>query len=328
MARTDILLDPDNIDAITADGSFHLSTSAEKDPDIRLIPKRARLVLGGRTSGEGSTPDGEIWLVTSDGEEWAKRIGLSAAATGFDEEEVFSATSQGDAGRLKMGRVGDMQPTVEVNAERGNLRLNRIPEEEYPYDTGRWSPQGVISIDAKPAHITVGGGDQTDGAGWIGKSGSMELRNARDIETVTIQGAADGDQGERGRGGAIQVKHRSGFSTVTLDGGTGTLMLGHHIGNPASSSRLNPFGREEGSLLSENGELWLDDGRGRKYGLKAEDGTVGLGPSSDSPGQIGLVLKPGEGTFSVVDGDGNAVFRVDTQNETVQIAREYSQEEM
>ena len=308
MARTDILIDPDNIDAITAGGSFTLSTTVEDDPDIRLIPKRARLVLGGSTSGEDSTPDGEIWLATSDGEAWTRRVDLSASRAGFDEEQVLSAGSQRDAGRLNMGRVGDGQPTVSLNAERGHIRLNRIPEEQYPYGRGDWAPQGAISLDAKPAHIIVGGGDQIDNGNWVGKSGSIELRDAQNNETVTIQGGAEEDGTP---GGKIQLKGRSGFSNVRLNGRTGTLQLGQSI-------------RRE----SVNGELWLDDGRGSTFGLKAEDGLIGLGPSSETNGNLGLVLNPQEGLFSIMDGNGNAVFRVDTQNEEVQIAENYSRSTM
>lgn len=307
MARTDILLDPDSIDAITADGSFTLSTTVEDDPDIHLIPKRARLVLGGSTSEEGSTPDGEIWLATSDGEEWARRINLSAGGTGTSEEDVFNVDVRSNAGRLEMGRVGDRQPTVAVNAERGHLRLNRIPEEEYPYDTGDWSPQGAISLDAKPAHIIVGAGVHLDSGDWIGKSGSIELRNSRDTDTVNIQANGGED------GGKIRLSKSTELSTVVIDGGTGTMVLGG-VG-PRMATHYTG---------SENGELWLDDGMRRKFGLKAENGTIGLGPSSDSPG-IGLVLKPEEGVFGIVDENGNFVFRVDTTEEQIEVLNGYSQ---
>jgi hypothetical protein len=198
MARTDILLDPDNIDAITADGSFTLSTTVEHDPDIRLIPKRARLVLGGRTSDEGSTPAGEIRLATSDGEERARR-------------------------------------TVNIHADGG------------------------------------------------------------------------------GEGGEIRLSKSTELSTVIIDGGTGTMVLG------ASTPGITR------SPETENGELWLDDGTGKKFGLKAENGTVGLGPSSDSPG-IGLVLKPEEGVFGIVDENGNFVFRVNTSEKKLEILQEYQQD--
>lgn len=306
MARTDILLDPDNIDAVTADGSFTLSTSAEKDPDIQLIPNRARLVLGGRTSDEGSTPDGDILLVTSDGEEWASRINLSARPTGLGEEEVFSASPQSDAGWLEMGRVGDSQPTVTVNAERGHIRLNRIPDEEYPYDRGDWSPQGAISLDAKPAHVIVGAGTQMDSGDWIGKSGSIELRNSKDTDTVNIH--ADGEED----GGTIRLSKSTELSTVVIDGGTGTMVLG------GASPRMATH-----YTGSENGELWLDDGTRRKFGLKAENGKIGLGPSSDTPG-IGLVLKPEAGVFAIVDSSGRVIFRIDTDNKSVGFSREFS----
>jgi hypothetical protein len=307
MARTDILLDSDNIDAITAGGSFTLSTTVEHDPDIHLIPKRARLVLGGRTSDEGSTPAGEIWLATSDGEEWVRRTRLSAGGSGFSEEMVFSVGTERNAGRLKMGRVGDGQPTVAVNAERGTIRLNRIPDKEYPYDTGGWTPQGAISLDAKPARITVGGGEELDTGDWIGESGSIELRTSRNTGTVNIH--ADGGK----EGGEIRLSKSTELSTVIIDGGTGTMVLG------ASTPGITR------SPETENGELWLDDGTGKKFGLKAENGTVGLGPSSDSPG-IGLVLKPEEGVFGIVDENGNFVFRVNTLEKKLEILQEYQQD--
>ena len=306
MARTDILLDPENIEAIAADGSFNLSTTVESDPDIRLIPKRARLVLGGRTSEEERTPDGEIWLATSEGEEWARRIDLSASGAGFAEETVLSAGTQRDAGRLDIGRVGDVEPTVAVNAERGHVRLNRIPEDEYPYDSGDWEPQGAISLDAKPAHIIVGGGNQLDNGDWIGKSGSIELRDAEDNSTVNVE--ADGE----GQGGKIRLSKSTELSTVVIDGGTGTMVLG--ASQPQLATRYTG---------SENGELWLDDGTRRKFGLKAENGTIGLGPSSDAPG-IGLVLKPEEGIFGIVDDDGNFVFRLNAKEERIEIPGRYT----
>lgn len=305
MARTDILLDPDNIDAITAEGSFTLSTTPEKDPDIHLIPKRARLLLGGRTSEQGSTPDGEIVLLTSEGQERSSRVNLSASGTAFAEEEVFSAGPQGNAGRLFVGRVGDRQPTVKVNAKRGHIQLRRIPEEENPYDTGDWNPRPAISLDAKPAHIIVGGGEQLDTGDWIGKSGSIELRTSKNTGTVNIH--ADGGE----EGGEIRLSKSTDLSTVVIDGGTGTMVLG------ASTPGITRIPE------TENGELWLDDGAGKKFGLKAENGTVGLGPSSDSPG-IGLVLKPEEGVFGIVDENGNFVFRVDTEKESVEVPGRYS----
>jgi hypothetical protein len=311
MARTDILLDPENIEAIAADGSFNLSTTVESDPDIRLIPKRARLVLGGSTSEEESTPDGEIWLATSEGEEWARRIDLSASGAEFAEETVLSAGTQRDAGRLDIGRVGDVEPTVTVNAERGHVRLNRIPEDEYPYDSGDWEPQGAISLDAKPAHIIVGGGNQLDNGDWIGKSGSIELRDAKDNSTVNVE--ADGE----GQGGKIRLSKSTELPTAVIDGGTGTMVLG------AAAPSVGAVSLEAAKQGSENGEVWLDDGTGRKFGLKAENGVIGLGPSSDQSG-IGLVLKPEEGVFGIVDDNGNFVFRVDTEKESIEVPSRYN----
>jgi len=312
MARTDLLLDPDNIDAITADGSFRLSTTPKNDPDIRLIPKRARLVLGGRTpdedrpSDEDRPPNGEIWLATTEGKKWTRRINLSAKGVGFNEGEVFSAGSQNDAGRLEMGRVGDGKPTVSVNAERGHIRLNRIPDKEYPYDTGDWAPQGAISLDANPARIVVGTGTQMDSGDWVGASGSIELRNSKDTGTVNIH--ADGE----GEGGKIRLSKSTELSTVVIDGGTGTMVLGNS--QPRLATQYTG---------SENGELWLDDGMRRKFGLKAENGTIGLGPSSDTPG-IGLVLKPEEGIFGIVDEDGDFVFRVNAKEEKIEIPSRFT----
>mgnify|MGYP006449393705 CR=1 FL=1 len=101
-------------------------------------------------------------------------------------------------------------------------------------------------------------------------------------------------------------------TTVVVDGGTGTMVLGN-----GSSNRL---GR---GAKPESGELWLDDGQGKKFGLKAENGTVGLGPSSNLSG-IGLVLKPEQGIFSIVDSNGNPVFRVNTKKKTVKVNQSYS----
>jgi hypothetical protein len=91
----------------------------------------------------------------------------------------------------------------------------------------------------------------------------------------------------------------------------------------AAAPSVGAVSLEAAKQGSENGEVWLDDGTGRKFGLKAENGVIGLGPSSDQSG-IGLVLKPEEGVFGIVDDNGNFVFRVDTEKESIEVPSRYN----
>lgn len=419
MARTDILLDHENLDAVAPEGSLNITTAADNEPDIRLTPGEASLHLGG---GSGAKSDGQAVLLTKDG---AARLSLSSTDTALanSKENVFSLRvlqqegNRPDSSRLRMGRVGKVRSTVELDADRGKLSLGGGTT------SGRitlWREaenihQPTIFLSGQNADLRVGGA-QADAPGArkgkksdaVGQAGSIKLYNAKSTETVTIEGADPSDGGgtislsdskggnlvaiesegggavvlrnsdlhERvsiasgtsdtdagkiellagkgaGRdsvliqansadasggiislsathsggvsiqadggqnGGKIDLKNGSGMQTVTADGGTGTLMLGQFL---------------EGTMTrgprAENGEVWLDDGRGEKYGLKAENGILGIGPSSNSSGQIGLVMNPEEGVFSIVDGNGNAVFQIDTDSETIRTKGNYSQEDL
>lgn len=427
MARTDLLFDHDNINAVAPDGALNVATSPDvftspdedKEPDIRLTPSDASLQLGG---GSRAGSNGKVELLTEDG---AVRLSLSSTDTApsNSKENVFSLQvlqqegSRPDSSRLRMGQVGKVRSTVEVDADRGKLSLGggttsgRITlwrEEENIH-------QPSIFLSGRNADVRVGGA-QADAPGArkskkndeMGQPGSVKLYDAKSTETVAIEGAAAPDGGgtislsdseggtlvaiesegggtvalrnpdlhERvsiasgtsdtdagkiellagkgaGRdsvliqantedssggiislsavrsggvliradggqnGGKIDLKNGSGMQTVTADGGTGTLMLGQFW---------------EGTMTrgprAENGEVWLDDGRGEKYGLKAENGLLGIGPSSESSGQIGLVMNPEDGVFSIVDSNGNAVFQIDTDNETIRTKGNYSQEDL
>lgn len=423
MARTDLLFDHHNINAVAPDGALNVATSPDvflssdedKEPDIRLTPSEASLQLGG---GSRAGSNGRAELLSDDG---AVRISLSSTDTApaNSKENVFSLQvlqQEGDrpgSSRLRMGRVGKVRSTVELDADRGRLSLGggttsgRITlwrEEENIH-------QLSIFLSGRTAEVRVGGA-QADAPGArkgkesdeVGEAGSVKLYDATSTETVTIKGAVASDGGgaislsdseggtlvtvesedggavvlrnpdlhERvsiesgtsdtdagkiellagkgaGRdsvliqantedatggiislsavrsggvsiqadggqnGGKIDLKNGSGMQTVTADGGTGTLMLGRF---------------REGTMTrgprAENGEVWLDDGRGEKYGLKAENGVLGIGPSSDSSGQIGLVLKPEEGVFGIVDDNGNFVFRIDTEEESIEVPSQYN----
>ncbi|NBB86755.1 MAG: hypothetical protein GVY12_11145 [Bacteroidetes bacterium] len=349
MARTDILLDPDTIDAITADGSFTLSRSASDDPDIRLTPHRASLQLGG--GGDGS--DGQATLRAADG---APRITLRADSMGLlnDDENVLSLGVQNEAGRLSIARISNepdaprqRETTVELDGDMGQINLGSDVQPGRIYiGGGRRGPQSAIALNGNEATITVGGSPGIEpGHSIREKAGRIVLVDTANTETVTIEGETEGEnrgslislsslyggvsiQSAGGaQGGKIELMTSRESAAVTIDGGTGTLVLGQ--GMPSIGPRnVGPdiLGQTEPERI--NGELWLDDGQGQKFGLKAENGTVGLGPSSDSSGHVGLVLQPDEGVFSVVDGDGNPVFRVDTRNESVEIADGYSQGDM
>lgn len=131
--------------------------------------------------------------------------------------------------------------------------------------------------------------------------GKIDVKPEGSGGEVSVQ--AEGGDG----GGALSVDNDAGATTGDLDGGMGELTLGTTGSTDATS---------------EGGALRLDDGDGNQFTLEVENGRLSFGFGSG--GDVGFELEPSEGEFRVVDGDGDPVFRVDTQDESVEFAKGYS----
>jgi hypothetical protein len=345
MARTDILINPDSVDVVTANGVLNVTESPDIKPTLALDPDNATLQLGCYGEGENGG-NGKAKFVTRDGETriTVNSNGIPNPNEDRYNENVVSIGVRDESGTLDLARIhrGPDEPreresTVQLSADEGMISLGGNHQSGYLTLTGgSGHPQSTISLNGRKATVAVGGSPGTrPGTDTEAKAGSIKLVDVQNTATVSIEGGSEDGQGGEGSGGSIQLGDSDATSkvhiqadggreggmislrnasrtTVVVDGGTGTMVLGE--GTPGTiQHRGNP----------ENGELWLDDGNGKKFGLKAENGTVGLGPSSDLSG-MGLVLKPEKGVFSIADGNGNPIFRINTKNKTVEINNSYN----
>lgn len=207
----------------------------------------------------------------------------------------------GGLGRLRLGneRAGadGVGGLVELENAAGNetgmLAADRGSTPGATLALGHESGDTTVNADGGHGSLTLG----NENAGSDGIAGAADLVNAAGEATIALLS----DQADA-PGAELSVSDDAGTPTAVIDGSDGTMTLGS---------------------ASENATLSLEDGEGMLVDLEADDGTVSLGHHDDSKGEVGLELEPEAGIFSVVDGDGDPVFQIDTQDETIKTAKGY-----
>lgn len=302
-----------------------------RNATVTLDAGASQLTLGSET-GAG--------VVRMYGPALANTIDLDAADA---EVRVGGTDVNGDNG---------VSGIVEIENDDGN--------ETATLTSDRTNGGGGLSVgDASGARTAALDGDTGTlrlGRGSANVSGAVEIENDAGNQTVTITG-----DGSNGSGAGLSVGNASGTETADLDGGTGGLRLGSGAADVSGTVELTnsagnrtvsltsdqssgsgsglTLGEEDGTTTAridggqalmelgsadENGTLSLEDGAGMVVDLEAEDGSVTLAHNDPSKGEISLELEPENGVFSVVDGNGDPVFRVDTQEQSIEKARGYS----
>lgn len=230
MARTDILLDDDSIDAVPKTGQFNLRTALDAVPDIRLSPDTAAIDVGG---GDGDTSFGNATLYTDDGDAHIQLATGRTVPTDQSDAAVFAGSD--DAGRLLLGRVGESDPRVTLDGEASQAWLGNDADSGRltVYRGGSNVPQvGTVTLDGDDAAVYAGGGPSNTDAGEYGQvavqdtdnepvvaatadddGGRVALQNGFSQETVAV----DGERPDVS-GGAVSVRNGSERETIALEG--------------------------------------------------------------------------------------------------------------
>lgn len=140
--------------------------------------------------------------------------------------------------------------------------------------------------------------------------GTVSVADYTGVPTVGLSGESghitlgSGAASGGGIAGGLSLVDTDDTETITLDGATGAIS--------ATSLDVSEGLSVEGGLDLGNGMvLDVDD-----------DGVLTVGDPAN--GQVGMRLDPATGTFSITDADGDPVFEVDTQAETVNISKSYN----
>lgn len=341
-------------------GTAKLGATSADDPDIALRSALGQLRLGGGAGDEGD--DGRtVGNVRLDDENEHSRVFLSAdgaAPPNGTENAAFLSTISDEYGLLSLKRVGESfaDATVTLDAGSGRLALGSKTQSSR-LAMFRQGNVGTVTIDGHDADLRLGG---TDADGNNGVAGDIALENAAGNRTVSVAGGPSGSNGARlslgddggtttadvsgaeaglrlgngaadggaGIGGSVDLENPDGETTVSVSSDQPNADgAGATIANAAGTITAAIDGAA-GSLTlgadSENGTLSLEDGAGMTVDLTADAGSVRLEHSDSSKGEISLELEPEAGIFSVLDGDGDPVFRIDTQEQSIEKARGYS----
>lgn len=294
-------------------GSIRLSNqydqetvAIESDPDplsggamtVRNGSGWGTISLEANPTGSSGGPDiagGLLGLASNDGEQtvaieganpdgWGGAIRLANGVSNAPSDDLRTETVT-----IEGGAVG----------QSGSLTLSNFDgDDRVSLVSTRDTHGSKISLlsGSETESVVIHGDDQNANGGRI------DVKPKDEGGDVSIK--ARGGSG----GGAVSVENDDSLTTVDADGGTGELTLGR---------------TGSGSDASENGGILLDDGNGEQFAVEANDGTVAV-QQSGSGGDVALELEPGTGEFSVLDGDGDPVFRIDTQDERIEFAKGYS----
>lgn len=227
------------------------------------------------------------------------------------EANPLHASSTADGGKIALSTVGDdSRETAALEANRASARGGAL-------SLSTRAGRETVSLRAKPHNHDGGAIDLSTET--QAKTVSIES-NPPDHEggMITVRRPGSGPRVSMGAsagsdgGSGATLADESGLPTVALDGGDGRITLGRtEAPDPTRAPR------------AENGTLSLDDGAGMVVDLEAESGAVTLGHRDAGAGEIGLELRPEDGVFSVVDGDGDPVFRIDTQAKSIEKGKKY-----
>lgn len=342
---SDILLERDRIEAVASNGAaLEVTTSEGAAPDIRLAPNSAAIRLGG---GDGDYSDGDVRLMDRPGEdgESEPRIHLTGGRGATDSGTRVRVN--GTQGTADLGATSADEPDIRLQPARGQVRLGGgagPPNEAHGsvgrlrLDTQEGDPRVFIAAagivppnrDENAVYVTSG----------LEGDGRISLRRAEDDfadETVLLDAATSQLTLGSDTGSGDIVMYREGLiNSVYVDGHEADVLVGgtdpdDEEGVPGTVELRN--GRDETAVTIESdgggeddgrgGSISLSDGTGLTADLAAGGGEVSLGHHTDADGEIELRLDPAGGVFSVLDGDGNAVFKVDTDEETLYKAKTY-----
>lgn len=285
MVKSDILLDDKNVDAIPADGSFNLTTGTDEDPDIRLTPNQASLELG---DGDGDDSVGIARLLNDDGDATVKLDAETSQLTLSNDGGTETASLDGQTGRLHLGNgSADASGTVKLENADGTQTATLASDqaEGAALNVAHQSSETTADIQGGTGTLTLGNGD-------AGVDGTIDLVNSADETTVNVES-------ERSSGGAgIELTTQGGATTADIDAGERKMELGG---------------------AGVGGTILLTDGQGTTFELTVEDDSFRLGS-----GNVAMRLEPNDGIFSIVDGEGEAAFQIDTQRQTIKKNKKYT----
>lgn len=295
------------------------------DAPVYLDSGSAHVRLGSRSSESGS-----LTMVKRNSAPMIRLGARNAHVTVGGDAEL----DDGVAGTVRLRDQGG-ESTVQLDAHTELARGGSISVS---------TEEGTETVSILGNNVTANGGSMRlsndDGDERVelqsnpqdANGGEITLTNESHVETVSIQSGPEANQGGsllltsdgggyriglRGTGGtqdggSMFLNDGGSFSTVFLDGGAGKVK----VGNTGERSAT-------GAASAQPGTLSLDDGQGMVVDLEAEGGSVTLSHRDSKKGKVGLELQPEDGLFSVIDGNGDPVFQIDTQAKTIKKAKQY-----
>lgn len=334
----DIELLPGTADIELGGGS---SGDSSSDGGLKLFDgdgrQRVFVESGGSAPRQGTRSENAVYL--------------SAGASGVPRPDG----SQGDAGQLVLKQVGDDYADAPVTLDGAAAQLTLGSDvESGDLKMYRKGLLRTIALAADDATVRVG-----NNANQQGEAGTIVLADDSGTDTITIESAPG-----NATGGALSITHDSGDSTVHASGGTGALTLGNGAagqnGVAGSIDVVDTGGDTTAQLQGERssndgdgaglalgttdgdttadiaagtatmelgghgtaGTLLLTDSNGNTFELTVMDGTIRLG--SGDNGKVAMELDTDDGEFKVVDGDGDAAFKINTQRKTIKKGKKYT----